>query len=146
MPGAFGNFFVRSIVNSPLHSLLGPGLAVISMRGRKTGRAITTPINVVTNSGGFTAISLRRRSWWRNLRGGAAAELRVAGQQRRVRAEVVEAPEAVAAGLGRYFTEHPELARYFGVQLGADHTANPADLQRLAAERVIIHLRPVEAA
>ncbi len=143
MPNAIGNFFVRSLVNSPLHPVLGSGLAVITVHGRKTGRHIVTPVNVVADGDGFTATSLRSRSWWRNLRGGAQAELRLAGQQHLVRGEVVEGHAAVVAGFARYFDQHPGFARYFGLQLGPDDRPAWESLERLADERVIIHLCPL---
>jgi len=37
MPGAFGDFFMKTMINSPLHPLLGPGFAVITVTGRKMG-------------------------------------------------------------------------------------------------------------
>jgi deazaflavin-dependent oxidoreductase (nitroreductase family) len=142
MPNAIGNFFVTSIASSPLHPLLGPGLAVIAVQGRKTGKRIVTPINVTPDETGFTATSLRSRNWWRNLRSGGQAELRVGGRLRRVCAEVVEEQAAVAAGFARYFEQHPNYARYFGLPLGSDGRPAPQDLERLAAERVIVRLRP----
>jgi hypothetical protein len=146
MPSALSNFFVSTIIRSPLHAMVGPGMALIRVRGRKSGREIVTPINVVAEGDGFTATSLRRRTWWRNLRGGAAAELRVGGRQQAVQGEVVEDQAAVIAGFGRYFDAHPKLARFFGVRPGADGGLARQDLERLAAERVIIHLRPPEGA
>lgn len=146
MPNTIGNFFVKSIVSSPLHPVLGRGLAVITVHGRKTGRAIATPINVTPDADGFMATSLRSRNWWRNLRGGVVAELRVDGRRQRVCGEVVEGHQAVAAGFAHYFDAHPNLARYFGVTLGPERRPARESLERLAEERVIIHLRPLPEA
>lgn len=142
MPNALGNLIVSAIIASPLHPLLGPGTAVITVRGRKSGRAITTPINVVADGASFLATSLRSRKWWRNLRGGARAELRVAGRQQPIVADVIEDHAAVVEGFTRYFSAHPNLARYFSVPLDADRRPNPDRLRRLADERVMIRLDP----
>jgi hypothetical protein len=80
MPSSIGNFFIKAIVNSPLHPLLGDRFAVITVDGRKTGKQYSSPINVTRDDGMFTATSLRNRTWWRNLRGGRLAKLRVSGQ------------------------------------------------------------------
>ena len=145
MPGAISNFFTTTIVNSPLHPLLGKRFAVITVEGRKTGQRYSTPINVTPDGDAFTAVSLRSRTWWRNLRGGRAARLRVAGQHYAVRGEVLEAQGAVVDGLRQYFKQNPGNAKYFGVRLTADGQLSGEDLDRAAAERVIIRLRPVAA-
>jgi deazaflavin-dependent oxidoreductase (nitroreductase family) len=142
MPNAIGNFVIKTLLNSPLHPLLGGSFAVITVRGRKTGKLYATPVNVTRDGDVFTIISRRERTWWRNLRGGGAAHLHVAGQSYAVQAEVVEDPAGVAAGLGEYFQYHPGYARYFGVQLGTAGQVPQADLERLAGERVVIRLRP----
>jgi deazaflavin-dependent oxidoreductase (nitroreductase family) len=143
MPNAIGNFVIKTLLNSPLHPLLGSSFAVIAVRGRKTGKLYSTPINVTRDGDIFTVISRRERTWWRNLRGGGAAHLRVAGRRYAVQAEVVEDPAGVAAGLGEHFQRHPGYAKYFGVQLNAAGQVPLADLERRAGERVVIRLRPV---
>ena len=142
MPGPISNFFMKSIVNSPLHFLLGSNIAVITVEGRKTGKSYSTPINVMKDGAVFTATSLRSRSWWRNVRGGRSAMLRVAGRRYAVHAELVENGDEVAIGLAQYFRQHPSYARPFGVRLAADGQPNTEDLRRVARERVIIRLAP----
>jgi len=73
MPGSFGNFFMKAILNSPLHGLLGDSFAVITVTGHKTGRAISTPVNVSFADNCYTVVSTRDRTWWRNLRGDVPA-------------------------------------------------------------------------
>ncbi len=145
MPGAISNFFMKTIVNSPLHPLLGSNFAVITFEGRKTGKRYSTPINVTRDGDAFTAVSLRNRNWWRNLRGGRQAQLRVSGRQYTVRGEVLEDRGAVIDGLTRYFTQNPGYARYFGVRLAPDGKPVSEDLDRAADERVMIRLSSVTA-
>ena len=144
MPGAIGNLFMTAIVNSPLHPLLGSHIAVITVEGRKTGKRYSTPVNVVKDGDGFIATSLRSRSWWRNLRGGRTARLRVSGKRYTVRGEVLEGQNEVVDGLTRYFQRHPGYAKYFGVRLAADGQPIREDVERAADERVIIHLCPAK--
>ena len=145
MPGTISNFFMKTIVNSPLHPLLGNRVAVITFEGRKTGKRYSTPINVTQDGDTFTAVSLRSRNWWRNLRGGRQATLRVAGRLYTVRGEVFEDRGAVVDGLTQYFKQNPDYARYFGVRLARDGEPMSEDLDRAANERVIIRLSSVTA-
>ena len=146
MPNAISNFFMKTIVNSPLHPLLGNRFAVITFEGRKSGKRYSTPINVKRNGDVFTAVSLRSRNWWRNLRGGRPAQLRVSGQQYTVRGEVLEDRSAVVAELAQYFEQNPGYAKYFGVRLAPDGQPSGEDLERAANERVMIRLKAVTSA
>jgi hypothetical protein len=145
MPSAISNLFVKTLINSPLHPLLGKSHAVILVTGRKTGKSITTPINIVSIEGAQTVISLRSRTWWRNLRKGRIAQLhQQAGKTFPVRAEVVETPAQVATWQVKYLSQYPGYAKYFGIHPGPDGKLLPQELERLAAERVIIRLFPTE--
>ena len=62
MSGNLGNLFMKTIINSPLHPLLGSGIALITVRGRKTGKPISTPVNVVNDGDGLLVVSLRNRT------------------------------------------------------------------------------------
>jgi hypothetical protein len=77
MPDSIGNAFMKAILNSPLHSLLGDRFAVVTVEGRKTGKQYATPINVTRDGSVFTATGLKNKTWWRNLRGGRSASLHV---------------------------------------------------------------------
>jgi len=145
MPGSFGNFFIKAIINSPLHFLLGDSFAVITVTGRKTGRAISTPVNVSRDEGSYTVVSMRDRSWWRNLRGDVPAQLRVGGKIFTVRGEIVEDPGAVREELQRYFQKYPDYAKYFNITLMPEGKPEPEGLQRAAEERLVIRLRPSTA-
>ncbi len=141
MPTPIGNFFMKTLVNSPLHPLLGKSIAVITITGYKTGKPIETPINVVRVGEALMVISMPNRTWWRNLRGGRMARLRHLGKIIPVRGEVVETSAEVAAGLADYFTQYPGYAKYFKVRLDPVGKPDPQELESVARERVIINLR-----
>lgn len=101
-----------------------------------------TLINVVQEGDALIAISLRERTWWRNLRGGRIAQLRVSGKRYFVRGEIIDRHEGVVAGLANYFKRYPAYAKHFRVRLGADGQPKKEELERVANERVIIRLRP----
>ncbi len=145
MPNAISNFFMKTIVNSPLHPLLGSNFAVITVEGRKTGKRYSTPINVVKEGEVFTVVSLKSRSWWRNLRGGRPANLRVSGHRYAVRGEVLENHGEVVTGLAHYFRQNPNYAKYYAVGLAPDGQPVKDDLDRAADERVMIRLNLVTA-
>lgn len=142
MPTRIGNLFIKAIVNSPLHPLLGDRVAVITLEGRKTGRRISTPINLSRQGQTWTVVSMRSRTWWRNLRDGRRALLRVAGQTVSVSGKIVTEPSAVAAGLADYFNRYPQDTRYFKIPIGPEGKPSPEGLKVIANERLLILLHP----
>jgi len=130
-PNPIGSFFVKAIVNSPLHPLLGRSFAVVTVEGRRTGRRYSVPIGVWREGDTVTAVSHRvDTTWWRNLRGNRLAKLRVSGKQYSVRGEIVEIREEVIAALPNYLMHFSGRSRkvnanYFGIPLGEKqgHTA-----------------------
>jgi F420H(2)-dependent quinone reductase len=142
MPSTIGNSFMKAMINSPLHPLLGGSFAVITVTGRKTGRTISTPINVSLKDGSYTVVSMRDRTWWRNLRGDAPASLRFRGRTFTVRGEIIDSPDNVREELRRYFQQHPGSYKYFNVHLTSEGEFDPTDMQHTADERLIIYLRP----
>ena len=79
---------------------------IITQRGRRTGKVISTPINVVEVGGTRYLVSPRGETGWsRNLRAVGDCSLRVKGREGRFRA--VEVPPAerapmIAAYLDKY--------------------------------------------
>ncbi len=143
MPSLIGNFFIKTIVNSPLHALLGDSFAVITVEGRKSGRLYSTPINVKRQKEGWIVISMRERTWWRNLRDGQTAILRIDGRKIPVRGKVVEEQNAVSAGLEDFFRQYPGYARYFKIRVDKNGKPDPVELGRAAGERILIQLLPI---
>jgi len=136
-----GNPIFAVLLRSPLHRLAGPGTMLISVTGRRSGRVYTTPVNYLPDGDQLTVISLRERTWWRNLRSGAEVGLHVQGQPRRGRASVIEDEVSVAAALGGYLRRVPAYARLLGVRMGPDGEPEAEGLARAARSRVIVNVQ-----
>ncbi len=135
-----GNQFMIAFIRSPLGRVFGKGLAVITLMGRKTGNELSVPINLIEDSDKFTVISLRTRTWWRNLRGGSQATLFTMGKSLNVSGTVIETPAEVKEALSHFFIGHANMAKYFKVKFNPDGSLNVSDLENAAAERVVIKL------
>lgn len=142
MPGSFANAMMKFLLTTPLHPLLGDRFAVITVTGRKTGRRISTPINVAPDGSGYAVISLRARTWWRNLRENRTGELRLGGKTVTVTANIIEQTDEVKASLRAYFDRYPAAAKYFGIRPDPTGRIPDADLERAARERLMIRLLP----
>jgi deazaflavin-dependent oxidoreductase (nitroreductase family) len=142
MPSSIANAFLTALLRSPLHPLLGESFAVITVTGRRTGRRISTPINVARLGEGYTAVSFRKRTWWRNLLGGRTGELRVGGKTVSVTARIIDQPAEVRDGLMAYFESYPGYAKYFEIRTDGQGRIADEDLVRVSKDRVIIQLLP----
>jgi hypothetical protein len=79
-----GNLVVRGVLRSPAHRLLSGNLALITVTGRRTGRAHTFPV-AYNREGDIVTIGVGwpdRKLWWRNLHEPAPVGLRLAGRAR----------------------------------------------------------------
>jgi hypothetical protein len=143
MADKFGNRFMAWVIRSPFGRMMGEGMVVITVRGRKTGREISTPINVTREGDTFTVVSSRERTWWRNLRDGAQATLQMGGKVIHVVGNVFETDSEVAAQLGIFLHAHPTFAKFYKVRINLDGQPEEDDLARVAPGRVVIKLQKV---
>lgn len=88
------NPVVRMLLESPLHRLLGDGLAVLRLRGRKSGRTYTFPVSWYDLNDEVFLLTAER--WQVNLAEPADVELTHGGRRVRKHADIVTNPDAVA--------------------------------------------------
>jgi deazaflavin-dependent oxidoreductase (nitroreductase family) len=135
------NPIMASLLRSPFHALISNNMMLITVRGRRTGRALTTPVNYVRQEEALLVVSFRARTWWRNLRGGAPVELLLAGKQREAVASVAETDSEVVRGLAEIVRLLPSHARPLGIGLDGPGRPKSDDLARAAQSHVIIRLQ-----
>jgi len=133
-----GNGTMRFLLRSPIHKLVSGNTMLVTIKGRKSGKAYTTPVNYVQDQNVIYVTSQKERTWWRNLRGGAEADLQLRGQNIRVTGEVVEDEPGVVTQLAAYLTKVPQYARFYGVSLNEEGKVNLEDIAKSAKNRVCI--------
>jgi hypothetical protein len=78
------NPLVRGVLRSPAHGLLSGHLALLTVTGRRSGRAYTFPVGYHRDRDRVT-IGVdwpERKRWWRNLAEAAPVEIWLAGVRR----------------------------------------------------------------
>ncbi len=109
------------LLRSPLHRLM-PGVMLITVTGRKTGRRYTTPVQFARAADTVYVLTAAGRTWWRNARDGAPVTLRLRGEPRTGSAVAFPASAEIAA---------PALAAFRGTSL-------ERGMGRLGAKAVIV--------
>jgi len=137
------NGAVAWVLRSPLHFVLSPGLMLITITGRRSGRRYTIPVGYQRQGETLHVLVSKpaRKQWWRNFREPGDVEVRVRGEQRRGRARVVpgesaEFRERVAETLRRL----PFLARQFGIERARGGALSEAQWRALSAQAVLVSI------
>jgi deazaflavin-dependent oxidoreductase (nitroreductase family) len=112
------NPLVVRLLRSPLHRLLGGGLMLITVTGRRTGQRYTIPVGY-QRAGDVLHVLVskaRRKQWWRNYRAPGPIEVELAGERWRGVAHVVPAgSELFRDVVTATLTRIPMLGRQLGI-------------------------------
>jgi F420H(2)-dependent quinone reductase len=112
------NPLLRPLLHGPAGHRLGRHLALIRYRGRRTGRSHELPVQYARDGDRVWILpgAPGRKTWWRNLRGGAAVDLVLAGHDRHGHATVIAPSQpGFAEGLTAYLRAHPPARRALGL-------------------------------
>lgn len=135
-----GNPFIKLILQSPLHTLMSKSTAVISVTGKISGKNYSFPVNYLPAGNTIWITSMRDRSWWKNLRGGAKVSLLLAGRDCEGQGEVFEDTSEIAKYLTEYLLLRHAYAKYFEVGLDPEGKLILEDLNRASEERVMVRV------
>jgi hypothetical protein len=135
-----GNPLMRSVLRSSTHSVMSKTTAVITLTGKKTGKEYSFPVNYQREGDIVLISSLRDRTWWKNLRGGAKVSLLLAGVDYEGIGEVFESPFEVEIYLGEYLQLNSNYPRYFEVGVDEEGSFYPEDLAKAAENRVMVRV------
>ncbi|MBY0278570.1 nitroreductase/quinone reductase family protein [Candidatus Binatia bacterium] len=112
------NPLVVRLLRSPLHHLIGGGLMLITVTGRRTGRRYTIPVGYQRDGDLLHVLVSKaaRKQWWRNFRTPATLEVELRGDTFAARGHVVDPQdERFFAVIEATLRRLPMLARQFGI-------------------------------
>ena len=135
---------VKWLLRSSLHGLLSSNTLLLEFTGRKSGRALSTPISYHLDEGAAHCFTTQSFSWWRNLVVDQAVQLRIQGQKWRSTPQVETADhELMSSRLDTFLKAVPRDAAHAGVKMTKDGTPDPADIRRVVAGMVYLRF-PLE--
>lgn len=138
-----GNIFMNWLLRSPLHGLLSNNFMLITVKGRKSGQAYTLPVAYALADGQIIVLvgSADKKTWWRNLIGGAEVEMTIAGQTLKGEAQVVRKGQVIQGllpALEAYCRKYPATARSRGVFSSEQGGLKPSQLMQAARSETIV--------
>ena len=94
------NPLVKWLLVSPAHGLLSKKMMLISVKGRKTGKTYTTPVEYGQKKDGcIEVVTSIDHEWWKNLRGGGEVKMCIKGKEIAGVAHVSQERAAIADAL-----------------------------------------------
>jgi hypothetical protein len=131
------NPLVSAVLRSPLHGVMSRSNALVTCRGRRSGRTVTLPLRYAEDATGLWIHPAKphRKTWWRNLEGGAAVTVRLRGRELPARAEAIHGDvPRVTEGLWSYYRRFPALAKSMGLSW------DPSSVEVAAAHGVMVRI------
>jgi deazaflavin-dependent oxidoreductase (nitroreductase family) len=140
------NPLMRLILKSPLHGIFSASVLLLSYRGRKSGREYSLPVEYAREGDAVYILPgmPEKKTWWRNLRGGAAVELVLRGERVRGNAVVLQDEQdeaAMMAGLRSYFRRFPISAQRRQICSEADGSYGEEDLRQVAKSTILVQVK-----
>lgn len=141
------NPLMRTLLRSPLHTLMSSSLMLITYRGRKSGKVYTTPVRYLRVNNSIQCFTSPDTQWWHNLRGGAEVTLRIQGEDVGCFANVIENDvQKTREALRNFLTVFPQDAAYHDIKLRSDKSLVMADLERAAKSAIVVVATPLTTA
>jgi len=139
------NSVVGLVLRSPVHRMLDRTLVLVTYRGRRSGREYTLPVQYVRENRCVYIVvgEAEKKTWWRNLRGGAPVRLVLDGQVMAGQAEVWEGgreADLIGGALTLYLRRFPAAAASRHIRLQGNGSFNTDDLGREAQSAVMVHV------
>ncbi len=138
------NPVLRPLLHSTAGHRLGWRLALIRYPGRRTGRVYELPVQYARDGARIWILpgSPERKTWWRNLRGGAEVDLVLAGHDTHGQAIVIDQrrqPE-FTEGLTAYLHAVPQARPALGLPKHASPSPAGTELRQITNSTVLVRV------
>jgi deazaflavin-dependent oxidoreductase (nitroreductase family) len=137
---------VEWILRSSFSGLLESSVMLVTLKGRRTGREYTLPVQYADDGDRIWVLVGRpeRKTWWRNLQAETPIHFRhrgkeLAGTARAFRGETD--PSTIEGGLRAYLRRFPGAARLLGIPDRRTEIAG-GTLERVVPRTVMVRIIP----
>jgi hypothetical protein len=130
---------VSRLLRSPLHGLMSKNTLLLEFTGRKSGRALSTPISYYVDKQVAHCFTSRSSGWWRNLATGAPAYLTIKGNKwQSIPVVEIKDDELKRSQLDTFLRAVPRDAAHAGVALDASVNPDLDDMCRVVPDMVYL--------
>jgi len=137
------NPLVAALLRSPLHRLLSPGLMLVTVTGRRSGRTYTIPVGYLDDNDALVVLvnDAPFKQWWRNYLDGGPIGVELRRKRTSGHAQVVSPEsEEFRRRAESSFRRARFIARIFGIDFDPKRGLTAAQLQQLAARAAMVRI------
>ena len=139
-PPGWLNAWMRWMLRTPgLQRLVGKGTALITFKGRNSGRTYSTPISYIRKGDRVILTGHDTRQWWRSLAADPAPSIRLAGTGYTGRATATPATDNLDAFI-EFLEAQPAVAKVSGVELDDEGHVNREQAAAAADHTVVVEI------
>lgn len=133
---------MRCLLRSPLHRVASSNIAILHFTGRKSGRALNTPLSYTQEGNTLRFLSSTNTHWWKNFRGGEyPVEAEIARERHGGVATLLEGDsEALRDGVRRFITDLPRDAVVYRIKLDKNREPTEASIAAAAPRLVLVEV------
>lgn len=140
-PPWMNRMMMRMLRTPGLQRMIGQGVALMTVTGRRTGTEYTVPLSYYRDGDTVLILTKRVRVWWRNLKVNPDVELRLAGKRYRGSARLLLDDDPMAlTHLATYAGRLRRDAKAFGLTFTPDGRLDERQARSVLPELVIIHV------
>jgi deazaflavin-dependent oxidoreductase (nitroreductase family) len=131
------NPIMKSLLKSPIHSVVSEKIMIITFTGRKSGKQYSTPVSYFRENDSVYCFT--HGGWWRNIKDGAHVTLRIQGAVYRGFAEAItEDNVRKSRVLAKMLRDNPREASIYHVSLDANGEPDNDEVDKAALDAVMI--------
>ena len=137
------NPLVTAMLRSPLHCFLSPGLMLVTVTGRRSGRTYTIPVGYLDDDDALVVLvnDAPLKQWWRNYLDGGPITVELGRRRLDGSAHVVSPDsEEFRRRAESSFRRARFIARIFGIDFDSSRGLTATQLQQLAARAAIVRI------
>lgn len=134
---------MRCLLRSPLHRAASSNIAILHFTGRKSGRALDTPLSYTREGDTVRFLSSTNTHWWKNFRGGDyPVEVEIAREKYPGSATLLEGDsELLRDGVRRFITDLPRDAVVYRIKLDKNRKPTEASIAAAADRLVLVEVK-----
>jgi hypothetical protein len=130
---------VKTVLRSPLHSLVSDSLLLLTFRGRRSGETYTIPVGYWVRDGRLVVST--HSPWWHNFEGDQPVRLRLLGERREGVATPYPDPETVAEYVETFIERNGvDAARRLGIVVHGDREPTREELAAGVEGTVVVEI------
>ena len=136
------NPVMRGLLHSPAHGIISQNIGILHFTGRKSGRALSTPLSYTREGNLVRLLSNQNTRWWHNFRGSdAPVQVELARETYPGTARLFEGDSAeLREGVVKFLTALPRDAAIYGIKLDSDKSPVEASLAAAAPQLILVEI------